>query len=352
MENSTSIWVIFPSDHGGEKGSPLRISVICPVYDTPPPLLAAAARSVLDQAGPASGVSVQLILVDDASPSLATGAALAALAAADRRVLLLRNPRNAGPASARNRGLEVAGGDWIGFLDADDLWLPGHLGRLADATARPDAAWIGAGHGLLGPNGQVEAAPRLPEEGGDSLAPGLRLYQGAPFTRLMLSNFWMHLGAMLVRRDLIQRIGGFTEGLSFGEDVLLMARLSTLAPLHYLAAEGYAWRRGRPSLTSSATRLRFSALGAHDAAARDPLLRDFRREIRWAHYKATKGLALNNLLAGNGAMALRAALAAWRMDPREIGDLACFLRLWLAGTEGRDLHRYSQAEQFTVRRAP
>ncbi|NKE45435.1 glycosyltransferase family 2 protein [Roseomonas frigidaquae] len=333
----------------------MRISLICPVYDTPPDLLRAAARSVLGAAQQADGVPdgiAQLILVDDASRNAATCAALAELAEADSRVLVLRNPRNAGPASARNLGMQVAIGDWVGFLDADDLWLPGHLERLcAVAAAWPDAAWIGSRHCLLNPDDGTEPAAGLPTEGAEPLAPGLTRHGGARLTALMLSNFWMHLGAMLVRRDVLLRAGGFAEGVTYGEDIHLMARLSVLAPLHYLDAQGYAWRRGRPSLTSNAARLRFSALKVHVAAARDPLLHGFARERRWARYKATKGLALNNLLAGNRFTALRAAVAAWLVDPREVGDLARFLSLWLGGTEGRDLRHYSQAEQFTVRSA-
>lgn len=330
----------------------MRISLICPVFDTPPELLRAATHSVLG-AQPAAdrqdGI-VQLILVDDASRLAETRAALAALAEADSRVLVLRKPRNAGPASARNLGLSVAIGDWVGFLDADDLWLPGHLDRMcAVAAAWPDAAWIGTRHCLLQPDGSMESATALPSESATHLAPGLHRHVGARLTALLLGNFWMHLGAMLVRREVLRRAGGFAEGVTYGEDIHLMARLSVLAPLHYLEAEGYAWRRGRPSLTSNAARLRFSALQVHAAAARDPLLRDFARECRWARYQATKGLALNNLLAGNRIMALRAATAAWLVDPREMGDLARFLRLWLGGTVGRDLRRYSQAEQFTVR---
>jgi glycosyltransferase involved in cell wall biosynthesis len=332
----------------------MRISLICPVYDTPPELLRAAAHSVLAASPTAFGAAAsegiaQLILVDDASPSAATRAALAQLAESDRRVLLLRSPRNRGPASARNLGLSVAIGEWVGFLDADDLWLPGQMERLRGvAAAHPDAGWIASGHSWLNPDGGLEPAPCLPAATGAELGPGLRRHAGPPLTRLMLGNFWIHLGAMLARRALVQRIGGFTEGLVYGEDLNLMARLSTLTPLHYLEAPGYAWRRGRPSLTSSAARLRAASLRLHAAAARDPLLRDFRREIHWARYSATKGLAVNNLLAGRRMPALGLALRAWMLDPREVGELGLFLRLW-TGSGRIDPGRYSQAETFVVR---
>lgn len=71
------------------------------------------------------------LVIDDCSPD-ATGAVVAALAAEDPRLKLLRTPVNGGPAPARNLGLEQARGRYVCFLDADDLWLPP---KLADQIA-------------------------------------------------------------------------------------------------------------------------------------------------------------------------------------------------------------------------
>jgi glycosyltransferase involved in cell wall biosynthesis len=330
----------------------MRISLICPVYDTPPELLRVAVQSALSQSADTAGGEgiAQLILVDDASPSTATTAALSELAETDHRILLLRSPCNAGPAAARNLGLNVAIGDWIGFLDADDIWLPGHLDRLRNTLAQhPDAGWIGAGHLLLHEGAGTEKPPRMPKDAGAELGPGLHLFAGPTLTRLLLGSFWMHLGGMVMRRDLMRRAGGFAEGLTYGEDMLLMARLSILSPLHMLDAYGYGWRRGRPSLTSNARRLRSGSLRMHDIAARDPLLRGFRRDLRWARYSAVKALAMNNLLAGRRAAALGLAARALMLDPREIAEFTLFLRFLARGTQGPELRRYSMAEQFTVR---
>lgn len=49
---------------------------------------------------------------------------------------------NRGVSSARNLGLEVANGDWIGFLDSDDCMLPRSLEVLADQTRQTDIKWI------------------------------------------------------------------------------------------------------------------------------------------------------------------------------------------------------------------
>jgi teichuronic acid biosynthesis glycosyltransferase TuaG len=68
----------------------------------------------------------ELWVVDDCSPD-DTAATVERAAAGDPRVKLIRQPRNGGPAAARNAALEAARGRWIAFLDSDDLWLPDKL---------------------------------------------------------------------------------------------------------------------------------------------------------------------------------------------------------------------------------
>ena len=68
-------------------------------------------------------------MVDDGSHD-GTAAVVAAIAQKQPRVRLLRQQHNAGPAEARNLGIEEAGGEWIALLDADDAYLPGRLARL------------------------------------------------------------------------------------------------------------------------------------------------------------------------------------------------------------------------------
>lgn len=326
----------------------MDISVICPVFDAEPAKLRRAIASVLAESGPTQralagptpaedrAAQIEIILVDDASTDPAT---LACLAAQQAPVRVIRRARNGGPASARNIGIAQAGGAWLGFLDADDLWCPGRIAASRPLMARPDVAWIAGRHHLLTPQGRL-AAPWLMDQPGAGTRAGL--------TRLLLGNFWLHLGAMLVRRDVAQQVGGFAEGLRYFEDWLFAARLSTQVALHTLPRETYAWRREGGGLTGSVQRLAPASLAMFRVAGQDPLLRGFRRELRWGHYAAAKGLALNNLRAGRRASALWLALRAWLLDPREVADLAAFLRLAAQSPAGvRDNgSRYSRAEIF------
>lgn len=112
-----------------------EVSVIIPVFRRQEPGVAAL-RSVLAQ----TGVDLEVVLVDDGSPE---PFALPADLKDHPAIRLIRQP-NGGPAAARNCGIGAARGDWIAFLDSDDLWRPGKLsGQLAfgrEKDASDDAA--------------------------------------------------------------------------------------------------------------------------------------------------------------------------------------------------------------------
>lgn len=108
------------------------ISCIVPVYNGAR-FLAEALDSILAQTLPPT----QIVVVDDgsadATPEIAN--------AYTRHVTYVRQP-NAGPASARNRGIGLANGNFIAFLDADDLWQPQKLERQMQAFDTNPAAGI------------------------------------------------------------------------------------------------------------------------------------------------------------------------------------------------------------------
>ncbi|WP_457580313.1 glycosyltransferase family 2 protein [Ensifer canadensis] len=92
----------------------------------------------IDSALAQEDVTVEVIVVDDASPD---GTAAVVEAIADPRVRLLRLPANRGPGGARNAGLDAARGEWVAILDADDTVRTGRLARMI-ARARREGADI------------------------------------------------------------------------------------------------------------------------------------------------------------------------------------------------------------------
>lgn len=106
-----------------------RISVIVPAKDQAPYVrdaMTSLTRQVDDLR------ELEVIVVDDGS-SDGTGELAAELDDQLPVLRVLRNEVPAGPATARNQGLAVAGGRFIAFLDPDDWFAPGHLQSLADA---------------------------------------------------------------------------------------------------------------------------------------------------------------------------------------------------------------------------
>jgi len=97
------------------------VSVIVPTYRASE-YIGAALQSVLAQTRPPA----EIIVVDDAS-----GDETAAVAHSfGSRVTVIEHPRNQGPGAARNTGVTASSGDYVAFLDADDLWHPEHLAEL------------------------------------------------------------------------------------------------------------------------------------------------------------------------------------------------------------------------------
>ena len=113
-----------------------NISVIIPCYKAAATLRRAAASALAD-----APAGLELLLVDDGSPD-DTGTLCDTLAAEDPRVRALHRP-NGGAGAARNTGLDAARGDWVLFLDADDVLLPGLWAALAALSTEADMILFG-----------------------------------------------------------------------------------------------------------------------------------------------------------------------------------------------------------------
>jgi glycosyltransferase involved in cell wall biosynthesis len=164
-----------------------RISVIIPVYNCAD-FLAEAIESVLAQSYPAS----EIIVVDDGSTDDSIS-----VAARFPQVRVLSQP-NAGPGAARNLGIRNARGSYLAFLDADDLWAPDKLQRQMSAMEADDPDIV---------FGQVEI---FHQSGDPGTAP--QIYEG------------VIVGAMLVKRESFDRVGGFPEATRIGEFIDWYAR--------------------------------------------------------------------------------------------------------------------------------
>jgi glycosyltransferase involved in cell wall biosynthesis len=202
---------------------PPLISVIIPTFNRAA-LVAEAVDSVLAQ----SFRDFELIVIDDGSTD-GTAARLASYGDA----LRYQRQEQSGVSAARNRGLSMACGDWIAFLDSDDLWLPKKLAVQADFFARHPEVKICQTEEIWIRNGRrVNPRLRHAKPSGDIFEPSLELCLVSP-------------SAVLLRQSLLAALGSapFDPWLPACEDYDLWLRIACRHPV-FLIEEPLVIKRG------------------------------------------------------------------------------------------------------------
>jgi len=181
------------------------VSVVIPCYNAEA-FVAETVASALDQTYPLE----EVICVDDGSTDGTLGVLERLQAGAGERVTVLSRP-NGGPSAARNLGLSRATGDYVQFLDADDLLRPEKIAHQVDlvraeaqhpdlvAAAYEVVLWEASTCAVIG----LEASPWL----------------GVLVAKLGITS------ANLYRREAVERVGGWNEAWRTSEDPELAFRL-------------------------------------------------------------------------------------------------------------------------------
>src|SRR6266542_219513 len=203
------------------------VSVIMPVFDTPVQRLQEAIESVLAQAYE----NWELVLSDDGSSDATLLQALSLLAARDRRITLKSLGKHEGISAALNQALALARGEWVAFLDHDDVIEPDAVFQIVKLLqTHPDADLIYSDEDKLGEDG-VEAPLFKPDWSPDFF---------------LSYNYVGHLTA--VRRDIVQKAGGFRSQFDSAQDYDLFFRVIEQAKqIHHIPRILYHWRRSESS---------------------------------------------------------------------------------------------------------
>jgi len=123
------------------------VSIITAVYNAEK-TIADTIYSVLQQ----DYQNLELIIVDDGSTDQ-SAEMIASIISNQKKIRLLRNTVNEGPAAARNLGLKEAGGKYITFIDSDDIWLKNFLSTTVDYMERNTLPFVFSSYRRISENG-------------------------------------------------------------------------------------------------------------------------------------------------------------------------------------------------------
>lgn len=173
-----------------------------------------AIESVLNQ----TYKDLEVIVVDDGSED-ETGEFIATLG--DKRVKYIWQP-NRGPAAARNRGVTVAEGKFLAFLDSDDLWTPAKLEKQVSFFEENHSARI-CYTDEVGIRRGVRVNPKKRHQ----------KYSGWIYS-YCLPLCIISPSSVMFKRELWEETGGFDESFPFCEDYELWLRISSVEPIFFI----------------------------------------------------------------------------------------------------------------------
>lgn len=166
------------------------VSVIMPVFNTEK-YVAEAIESVFSQ----TFRDLELICIDDGS----SDRSVEVIKSFGDRVLLLQNEQNCGIGKSRNRGMAVAKGRFIAFIDADDIWRPEKLEKQLKQFEKDSS--LSVCFSMM----QCFLSPELPEE-----IRKIRFCPTEPTPGYIA-------GTVILTREVMERVGAFNEQLRIGE---------------------------------------------------------------------------------------------------------------------------------------
>ena len=292
------------------------VSVIVPTYNC-----AAFVAEALDSALAQDHPAVEVVVVNDGS----TDDTMAVLARYGDRIRVI-DQKNAGPPAARNAGLVAARGEFIAFLDADDVWWPDKLSaQLALLRARPEVGTVITGWQVWSPaaDGRFHHPEPLrarPADAWQDLAWCDWMYNRLLFDCELLTT------TVMMRRTVVEAIGAFDPTLWNGDDYDYWLRASRVAQIAKLRMNGALYRVVPASVSRSPkprnfeyevidrALKRWGRTGPDGRETPEPEMRRRLDQLVHAH-------AWTHLKRGDPAIALSSFVGLLRRDPMR-------LRIW------------------------
>lgn len=191
----------------------MDLSIIIPVYNAAP-LLNRCLDSIFNQT---TQYTYEVILVDDGS----TDNSIEIIKSRKEKNITLYKQKNSGPSVARNKGIELAKGGFIAFLDADDYWLDGFIEKtlsFIESDSNLVAVSVAQRHTVYGkPPRETTFQKNIKQE----------RYIVDNFFEFWYKNQHVCTGSLVIRKDIAQITKGMREDLRVTEDLEYWFLLST-----------------------------------------------------------------------------------------------------------------------------
>jgi len=187
----------------------LKISIVIPTYNCAK-YICEAINSVINQ----TYKNVEIIVVDDGSTDNTREILKPYI---DSKKIRYFYEENSGPAKAKNKGIRIADGEYIAFLDSDDMWLPDKLKSQMDFfRSHPNIKAVHCDLDFFNADNIL-----------NNIFDKKRLIQeGWIFEDYLLLRSWVFLSCLLVRKTVLDTIGLFNESLYTAEDTNLILRIA------------------------------------------------------------------------------------------------------------------------------
>lgn len=178
-----------------------KISVVMPAYNIED-YIEETIRSVINQ----EFQDWELLVVDDGSED-STLEKVKKLAEKDARIKMILQAHE-GVSTARNKGIDQATGEYISFLDSDDLWDKTFLSKMLNLIQCSKKEFVLAGYNRLLPSGKIRQTKNKFDVNDDILY------------NYSTGEFKTHVGALLIDKKALRKSGvRFTDGCGSGEDI-------------------------------------------------------------------------------------------------------------------------------------
>ena len=195
------------------------VSAIITTHNRPPEFLLRALNSVLNQ----TYKMLEIIVVDDSTPDFSQRDAVElAVRNASPNVLYIKHTKNLGVCAARNTGLAHAHGYYVAFLDDDDEWLPEKIEEQLKGFTDEDIALV------------YSSIVYINEVKNEIHVANTNYKRGFVFDTLLRRNIFAGTSNPLMKKECVDKVGGFDLDMQSCEDYDLYLRLTMYWPVNYI----------------------------------------------------------------------------------------------------------------------